>query len=41
MSTDDAAAMAMPNVIGTAKLATADPPHRAKGSTARMAVTEV
>ena len=41
MKIDEVAAMTMPNAIGTAKLATADPPQMASGSTARNAVTEV
>jgi len=41
MKTDEAAAMAMPKAIGTAKLATAEPPHTASDSPARKAVTEV
>ncbi len=41
MKTDEHAAMTMPTAIGTAKLATAVPPQRASGSTARNTVTEV
>jgi hypothetical protein len=41
MNTDEAAAIAMPKAIGTAKLATAEPPHTASGCTARKAVTDV
>lgn len=41
MNTDVVAAMAMPKAIGTAKLATAEPPHSASGNTTRKAVTEV
>ena len=41
MKMDEKAAMTMPKAIGMAKLATADPPQIASGSTARNAVTEV